>query len=148
MPPHLFAMKWWDQMPWSSFFECWVLNQLPSLSSITFINRLFCSSSLFAIRVVSSVYLRLLIFLLAMLTSACASSSPAFCMMYSAYKLNNQGDNIELWHTPFPVWNQSVVPCPALTVASCPAYFWAYIQRKTWFERIRAPECSSQHYLQ
>ena len=25
--PHLFAMKWWDQMPWSSFFECWVLNQ-------------------------------------------------------------------------------------------------------------------------
>ena len=19
---HLFAMKWWDQMPWSSFFEC------------------------------------------------------------------------------------------------------------------------------
>ena len=28
--PHLFAMKWWDWMPWprSSFFECWVLNQL------------------------------------------------------------------------------------------------------------------------
>ena len=25
---HLFAMKWWDQMPWSSFFECWVLSQL------------------------------------------------------------------------------------------------------------------------
>ena len=23
----LFAMKWWDQMPWS-FFECWVLSQL------------------------------------------------------------------------------------------------------------------------
>ena len=22
--PHLFAMKWWDQMPWSSFFERWV----------------------------------------------------------------------------------------------------------------------------
>ena len=21
-------MKWWDQMPWSSFFECWVLRQL------------------------------------------------------------------------------------------------------------------------
>ena len=21
--PHLFAMKWWDQMPWSSFSECW-----------------------------------------------------------------------------------------------------------------------------
>ena len=24
----LFAMKWWDQMPWSSVFECWVLSQL------------------------------------------------------------------------------------------------------------------------
>ena len=24
---HLFAMKWWDQMPWSLFFECWVLSQ-------------------------------------------------------------------------------------------------------------------------
>ena len=22
------AMKWWDQMPWSSFFECWVLSQI------------------------------------------------------------------------------------------------------------------------
>ena len=26
--PHLFAMKWWDQMPWSSFSECWGLSQL------------------------------------------------------------------------------------------------------------------------
>ena len=26
--PHLFAMKWWDHMPWSSFFECWVLSHL------------------------------------------------------------------------------------------------------------------------
>ena len=25
---HLFAMKWWDQMPRSYFFECWVLSQL------------------------------------------------------------------------------------------------------------------------
>ena len=22
------AMKWWDRMPWSLFFECWVLSQL------------------------------------------------------------------------------------------------------------------------
>jgi len=29
--------------------------------------------------------------------------------MYSAYKLNKQGDNIQPWHTPFPIWNQSVV---------------------------------------
>ena len=26
--PHLFAMKWWDWMPWSSFFKCWILSQL------------------------------------------------------------------------------------------------------------------------
>ena len=26
--PHLFAMKWWDQMPWSLFSECWALGQL------------------------------------------------------------------------------------------------------------------------
>ena len=70
----------------------------------------------------SSAYLRLLIFLLAILIPACASSSPAFLMMYSAYKLNKQGDNIQPWCTPFPIWNQSVVPCPVLTVASWPAY--------------------------
>ena len=42
--------------------------------------------------------------------------------MYSAYKLNKQGDNIQLWCTPFLIWNQSVVPRPVLTVASWPAY--------------------------
>ena len=49
---------------------------------------------------------------------ACASSSPAFLMMHSAYKLNKQGENIQ----HFPIWNQSVVPRPVLTVASWPAY--------------------------
>ena len=28
---HLYAMKWWDCRPWSSFFECWVLSQLFTL---------------------------------------------------------------------------------------------------------------------
>ena len=46
----------------------------------------------------------------------------AFCMMYSEYKLNKQGDNIQRWCSPFPIWNQSVVPCPVLTVASTLAY--------------------------
>ena len=32
--------------------------------------------------------------------------------MYTAYKINKQGDNIRPWCTPFPIWNQSVVPCP------------------------------------
>ena len=102
----------------------WLLSFKPafSLSSFTFIKRLFSSSSLSAIRVVSSVYLRLLIFLPVILIPACASSSLTFHMIYSAYKLNKQGDNIQSWHTPFPIWNQSVVPCPVLTVASWPAY--------------------------
>ena len=33
-------------------------------------------------------------------------------MMYSPYKLNKQGDNTQPWCTPFPIWNQSVVPFP------------------------------------
>ena len=63
-----------------------------SLSSFTFIKRLF-SSSLSVIRVVSSAYLRLLIFLPENLTLTLALSHPAFHMIYSAYKLNKQGDN-------------------------------------------------------
>ena len=42
--------------------------------------------------------------------------------MYSAYKLNKQGDYTQTWFIPFPVWNQSVDPCPVLIVASWPAY--------------------------
>ena len=36
-------------------------------------------------------------------------------MINSAYKLNKQGDNVQPWCTPFPIWNQSVLPCPVLT---------------------------------
>ena len=109
--------------PDAMIFVFWILSFKPSfsLSSFTFIKRLL-SSSLSAIRVVSSGYLRLLIFLPAILIPACASSNLAFHMMYSAYKLNKQGDDMQPWHTPFPIWNQSVVPCPVLTVASWPAY--------------------------
>ena len=110
--------------PDAIIFVFWMLSFKPtfSLSSFTFIKRLFSSSPLSAIRVVSSAYLRLLIFLPAILIPACASSSPAFLMMYSACKLNKQGDNIQPWCPPFLIWNQSVVPSPVLTVASWPAY--------------------------
>ena len=102
----------------------WTLHFKPafSLSSFTFIKRLFSSSLLSAIRVVSSAYLRLLIFLPAILIPACASFSPAFLMMYFAYKLNKQGDNIQPWCTSFLILNQSVVPRLILTVASWPAH--------------------------
>ena len=73
-------------------FECCVLSQLfhsplslSSRGSLVLLHFL-------PLRMESSAYLRLLIFLLAILNPACASSSPAFLMMYSAYKLNKQGD--------------------------------------------------------
>ena len=46
---------------------------------------LFSYSSLSAISMVSSAYLRLLIFLRAILIPACASSSPTFHVMYSQF---------------------------------------------------------------
>ena len=107
--------------PHAMIFIFWMLSSQPtfSLSSYTFIKRLFSSSSLSAIRVVTTACLRLLIFLPAIVIPVCASSSSAFHMVYSAYKLNKQGDNIQPWWTPFPIWNQSV-PCPVLNVASWP----------------------------
>ena len=87
-----------------------------SLYSFTLIKRLFSSSLLSAIRVVSFACLRL-IFLPEILIPACVSSSLTFHMMYSAEKLNKQDDNIH----PFPIWNQSIVPYLE-HVASWPAY--------------------------
>ena len=114
-------------LPWSDGTGClilvfWMLSFKPtfSLSFFTFIKRLFSSSSLSAVRVVSSAYLRLLIFLQAVDSSLCFLQPSV--SHYSAYKLNKQGDNIQPWCTPFPIWSQSVVPCPVLTVASWPAY--------------------------
>ena len=65
----------------------WMLSLKPtfSLSSFTFIKSFFSSTSLSAIRAVSSAYLSLLIFLPENLISACASSNPAFHMTYLAY---------------------------------------------------------------
>ena len=73
-------LNWTELMrPHAMIFIFWMLSFKPtfSLSSFTFIKRLF-SSSLSALRVVSSAYLRLLIFLPAILIPAYASSSPVF----------------------------------------------------------------------
>ena len=75
------------------------------------------SSSLSAIRVVSSAYLRLLMFLPPILIPACNSSSLAFLMMCSANRLDKQGDSRQPCHTPFSTLNQSVAPYRVLTVA-------------------------------
>ena len=77
--------------PWGDGTRCHDLSFLNvelythfSTLSFTFNKMLFISSSLSAIRVVSSAYLRLLIFLPAILIPSCASSRPAFLMMYSS----------------------------------------------------------------
>ena len=84
-------------LPWSDgtgchdlFSERWVLRQLFHSPFSPFIKRLFSSSSLSAVRVVTSAYMRLLIFVLEILIPAYDSSSPAFCMMYSAYMINSR----------------------------------------------------------
>ena len=100
----------------------WMLIFKPtfSLSSFTFIKRLFSSSSLSAIGwchlyiwgywyFSRQSWFQLVLHL-------------AFLMMCSAYKLNKQGDNIQPWCTPFPIWDRSAIPCPVLTVAFWPAY--------------------------
>ena len=74
----------WGWMPWSLFcfvfFLIFSFKPTLSLFSFTLIKRLFSSSSLSAIRVVSSTYLRFLMFLLPILIPACNSSSLAFLM--------------------------------------------------------------------
>ena len=120
----------------------WMLSFKPafSLSSFTFIKRFFSSSSLSVIRMVSFAYLKLLIFLPAILIPLYDSSSLTFLMMYSIYKLNKQGDNRQPCCTPFPIWNQSIVPCPVLTVAS-----WLHLGvclsgvRRKWKSLIYVP---------
>ena len=116
-------------LPWSDGTRCHDLSFLNvelkptfSVSCFTFIKRLF-SSSLSAIKMVSSAYLRLLIFLPEILIPACTSSSPAFLMMYSAYKLNKQGDNIQPWFSPFPIWDQTVC-----SISSSNCCFLTYLQ--------------------
>ena len=125
--------------PDAMIFVCWMLSFKAafSLFSFTFIKRLFCISLLSYIRVMSSVYLRFLIFFLAILIPACASSSLAFCMMYSAYKLNKQGDNIQPWCTPFLILNKSAVPCLVLTVISWPTYKVSQeIGKVVWYSHL------------
>ena len=77
----------WSDRPAAMILVYWMLNfkSTFSLSSFTLIKRLFNSSSLSTIRMVSVVYLMLIFlpaifFLSAMLIPACDSSSPAFHM--------------------------------------------------------------------
>ena len=80
-----------------------------SLSSFIFIKRLFSFSSLSAI-----MWYHLYIW------GYCYFSQQSWFQLVLhpsqrlSYKLNKQGENIQPWRTPFPVWNQSIVPCLVL----------------------------------
>ena len=106
-PPHLFAIKWWDWMPCSLFLLVLSFKpvfHIPLSPSST--GSLFSSSLLSAVRVVLlHIWGYWYAMLPAMLIPTCASSSLAFHMMYSAYKLNKQGDSMQPWRTPFSILN-------------------------------------------
>ena len=91
-------------LPWSDGGRCmilvfWMLNLKPafSLSSFTLIKRLLCHLNIWGYSYFSREFL----------IPVCDSSNLAFCMIYSACKLNKQGDNIWPCRTPFPILNQS-----------------------------------------
>ena len=120
----VFPSIWHEVMgPDTMIFAFWMWSFKPTFSHLFHFHQetlsffTFCHKGGFVC--ISEV---ILMFLPAILIPACASSSPALLMRYSAYKLNKQGDNIQPWHTPFPIWNQAAVSCPVLTVASWSAY--------------------------
>ena len=95
-------------LPWSDGTRCHDLSFLNAEFQTSFFTLLFSSYSVSASRVVSSAYLRLLIFLSAILIPVCDSSSLLFHMMHSVYKLNKQGDNIQ--------------PCPSFESVHCSVF--------------------------
>ena len=56
-----------------------------------------------------------------------------------------------LWCTPFPIWNQFVVPCPVLTVALWPAYrFLKRLKGKEFLDMViwhLIPTLLGNHWL-
>ena len=133
-------LPWSDAMgPDAIILLYWMLSFKPtfSLSFFTF-NGLFCSSSLFCHKSGVICISEVIDISPCNLNSSLCFIQPRVLMMYSAYKLNKQGDNIQPWHTPFPVWNQSVIPCP---VASWPAY--RFLRRQVRWSCIPISEFST-----
>ena len=113
-------------------FECWVLSQL-------FHSPLSCSSRgslvllCFPELVTSSAYLKLLTFLPTILIPACESSTLAFYMMYSAYKLNSRWQYTALTYS-FLKFEPVHCFMFSSTVTSWPAY--RFLRRQVMWSRI------------
>ena len=99
--PQLYAMKWCDQMPWTSFFELWVLSQLfhsPLSPSSRGSLVLLC---FLPFKVVSSAYLSFLIFHLSIFILASESSNQHFIWC----TLHISSITRMTIYSPFPILN-------------------------------------------
>ena len=93
--PLLHAMKWWHQMPWSSFFKRWVLSQpfhspLSSSSSSSLVSLCFLPLSWYHLPIWGYWYFSQKSWFQLVIHP----SSLEFCMIYCAQKLIEQDDNI------------------------------------------------------
>ena len=77
-------------------------------------------------------------FLPEILILACDSSSLVSCIMYSAYKLNKQDDNIQPFLTPLQIWKQ-----PVIQMSSCNYFVLICIQisqeagKVVWYSHLK-----------
>ena len=86
-------------------FVFWMLSYKPTFSLFLFhFHQEALSSLLSAIRVVSSTYLSLLLFLPEILIPACTSSSPAFLMMIKPWSPAFQADSLSSWGVIHIYW--------------------------------------------
>ena len=73
------------------------------------------------------------------LNSSLSFIKPAFCMMYSAYKLKKQGDSIQSWRTPSPVWNSFPI-FPNMSSSNCCFLTWIQISQEAgkvvWYSHL------------
>ena len=95
-----------------------------SLSSFTFIKRLFRSSSLSAITVVSSAYLRLFIFLPAIWIPACAST--CLTILFLMTTLSIVMSHFHSWHSLFVYLNPSFT-CHFPQNIHCYSLFYEFV---------------------
>ena len=86
------------------------------LSSFTLTKRLFSFSLLYAIRVGVIFIPEVIDISPSNLDSSLWFIQPSISHDVLTCNLNKQGDNIQPQCIPFPILNQSVVPCPVLTV--------------------------------
>ena len=129
-------MKWWDQMPWSSFSECWALNQLFH-SPFTFIRRLFRFYLLSAIRVMSSAYLRLLIFLPGNLDSSLCFIQPGILHDVLCIEVKLPGwpytaltysfPYLELVHCSMSTSNCCFLTCIQISQEACQVVWYSHL---------------------